>query len=46
MKYEEEFIAWLYTQYPIGNDDLLIRLMEDGENYGWFLEEMGLEDDE
>jgi hypothetical protein len=45
MKYEEEFIAWLYTQHPIGNGDMLIHYMEDGVSYDNFLQELGLEDD-
>jgi hypothetical protein len=46
MKYEDEFIAWLYTQHPIGNDDMLIRYMEDGVSYDDFLQAHDLEDDE
>ncbi|HEY7867382.1 MAG TPA: hypothetical protein VIC51_15425 [Psychromonas sp.] len=45
MKYEDEFINWLYTQYNIGNGDTLIKYMEDGVSYDNFLNEMGLEDD-
>jgi len=46
MKYEDEFVTWLYNQYFIGNDDTLIQYMEDGISYDDFLDEMGLEDDE
>jgi hypothetical protein len=45
MKYEDEFINWLYKQYNIGNGDTLIKYMEDGHSYDNFLDEMGLEDD-
>ena len=45
MKYEDEFINWLYTQHNIGNGDTLIKYMEDGHSYDNFLNEMGLEDD-
>jgi hypothetical protein len=46
MKYEDEFINWLYTQHIIGNGDTLIKYMEDGVSYDIFLDEMGLNDDE
>jgi hypothetical protein len=46
MKYESEFIDWLYTQHVIGNGDTLIKYMEDGVSYDIFLDEMGLNDDE
>jgi hypothetical protein len=46
MKYEDEFIAWLYTQHPIGNGDMLIRYMEDGVSYDDFLQAHDLQDDE
>jgi hypothetical protein len=45
MKYEDEFINWLYAKYNIGNGDTLIKYMEDGVSYDNFLNEMGLEDD-
>lgn len=45
MKYEDEFIAWLYTQYPIGNDEMLIHYMEDGVSYDNFLQANGLIDE-
>jgi hypothetical protein len=45
MKYEEEFIAWLHSNYQIGNGHTLVRYMEDGVSYDAFLEEMGLTDE-
>lgn len=45
MKYEEEFIAWLYNKYFIPNGEVLILHMEDGESYDLFLAEMGLDDE-
>jgi hypothetical protein len=45
MKYENEFIEWLYNRYFIPNGDVLISFMEDGESYDRFLDEMGLEDE-
>ena len=45
MKYESEFTAWLYMNYPIGNGDALIHYLEDGVTYDIFLQEMGLVDD-
>lgn len=45
MKYENEFIEWLYKNYPIGNGDTLLKYMEDGVSYDEFLQENGLEDD-
>jgi hypothetical protein len=46
MKYEDEFIDWLYKQYIITNGDTLIYYMEDGVSYDDFLGETGLTDDE
>jgi hypothetical protein len=45
MKYEDEFIAWLYETCNIGNGDTLIAYLEDGVSYDTFLTEMGLEDE-
>jgi hypothetical protein len=45
MKYEDEFIAWLYIHYNIGNDDTLLKYMEDGISYNMFLQDNDLEDD-
>ena len=45
MKYEEEFIEWLYANKKIYNGDMLISYLEDGESYYQFLMETGLEDD-
>jgi hypothetical protein len=46
MKYESEFITWLYTQHIIGNNDTLLKYMEDGVSYDIFLMRWGLTDDE
>lgn len=46
MKYEQEFIDWLYENHPIGNGDMLLNLMEDGDMYLTFLQENGLVDNE
>lgn len=46
MKYEQEFIDWLYENHPIGNGDMLLSYMEDGISYETFLEENGLIDNE
>ena len=45
MKYEDEFIAWLYENYTIGNGDTLIKYLEDGVSYDLFLIDMGYEDE-
>jgi hypothetical protein len=46
MKYESDFIMWLYTQHIISNNDTLLKYMEDGVSYDIFLNEKGLTDDE
>jgi hypothetical protein len=46
MKYESEFITWLYDQHNIGNGDTLLKYMEDGVSYDIFLDEKGLTDNE
>lgn len=45
MKYEQEFIEWLYANKKIYNGDTLISYLEDGESYYQFLDEMGLWDE-
>jgi len=45
MKYEDEFVAYLYETYNIGNDHILIGYMEDGVTYAEWLQDMGLEDE-
>lgn len=45
MKYEQEFIEWLYANKKIYNGDMLISYLEDGESYYTFLQETGLEDE-
>jgi hypothetical protein len=45
MKYEDEYINWLYAQYSINNGDTLIKYLEDGDTYNTFLDETGREDD-
>ena len=45
MKYEDEFVAWLYETYNIGNGHTLIGYMEDGVSYDLFLHDLGLEDE-
>ena len=35
--FEEEFLAYLYDNYPIGNGDMLLHYLEDGGYFeDWF----------
>lgn len=45
MKYESEYTAWLYMNYPIYNGDALVHYLEDTTVYDIFLNEMGLTDE-
>ena len=45
MKYEQEFIEWLYANKQIYNGDMLISYLEDGFSYEQFLRETGIQDD-
>lgn len=45
MKYEEQFIEWLYENFTISNGEALCSYLEDGDTYNTFLAENGLEDE-
>ena len=45
MKYEEEFIKYIYDNYPVYNGHSLVGYMEDISIYEEFLKHTGLEDD-
>ena len=45
MKYEEEFIKYIYDNYPVYNGHSLLGYMEDTIIYEAFLTHMGLEDE-
>ena len=40
--YEDEFLEWLYANYPIGNNHKLIAHLEDSARFESFLESKGL----
>lgn len=45
MKYEDEYVEWLYVNRPIFNGDSLIHYLENKPTYEEFLSEMGLVDE-
>lgn len=36
--YEDEFIAWIYENYSIGNGTMLINIMENGKSFDDFMD--------
>lgn len=42
---EEAFVRWLYTNYEINNDDMLIKLYEDGDVLQKYIDDMGFPQD-
>jgi hypothetical protein len=42
---ESTYTAWLYENYPIGNGDMLLHYLEDGNTRALYLSEHGLDID-